>query len=108
MGTQKNGIRRSLMKIGDQIRRRDRIIGLIVMCIDILILSSQAYLLYAYHFTDSLFLFMYPTWILLTNIALLCAGIVLSFMLLRGRIKLKPLLLLTILIWVIVALLLTL
>lgn len=108
MGTQKNGIRRSLMKIGDQIRRRDRIIGLIVMCIDILILSSQAYLLYAYHFTDSLFLFMYPNWVLLTNAALLCAGIVLSFMLLRGRIKLKPLLLLTILIWVIVALLLTL
>ena len=108
MGTQKNGIRRSLMKIGDQIRRRDRIIGLIVMCNDILILSNQAYLLYAYHFTDSLFLFMYPNWVLLTNAALLCVGIVLSIMLLKGRIKLKPLLLLTILIWVIVALLLTL
>ena len=95
------------MKIGDQIRRRDRIIGLIVMCIDILILSNQAYLLYAYHFTDSLFLFMYPNWILLTNAALLCAGIVLSIMLLRSRIKLKPFLLLTILIWVIIVLLLT-
>ena len=94
------------MRTGDQIRRRDRIIGLIVMCIDILILSSQAYLLYAYHFTDSLFLFMYPTWTLLTNIALLCVGIVLSIMLLRGRIKLKPFLLLTFLIWVTVVLLL--
>ena len=90
----------------DQKSRRDRIIGLIVMCIDILILSSQVYLLYAYNFTDRLFLFMYPNWVLLTNAALLCAGIVLSIMSLRGRIKLKPFLLLTILIWVIVALLL--
>ena len=94
------------MQNAEQIRKRDRILGLIVMCIDILILSSQAYLLYAYHFTDSLFLFMYPNWVLLTNAALLCAGIVLSIMLLRGRIKLKPFLLLTILIWIIVALLL--
>ena len=94
------------MQSAEQTHRRDRIIGLIVMCIDILILSSQAYLLYAYHFTDSLFLFLYPTWILLTNAALLCAGIVLSIMLLRGRIKLRPFLFLTILIWVIVALLL--
>ena len=86
--------------------RRDRIIGLIVMCIDILILTSQVYLLYAYNFTDNLFLFMYPSWILLTNAALLCVGIVLSIMLLRGRIRRKPFLLLTILIWVIVALLL--
>ena len=94
------------MRDGNQIRRKDRIIGLIVMCIDILILLSQAYLLYAYYFTDRLFLFMYPSWILLTNAALLCAGIVLSIMLLRGRIRLKPFLFLTILIWVIVALLL--
>ena len=94
------------MQNAEQIRKRDRILGLIVMCIDILILSGQAYLLYAYHFTDSLFLFLYPTWILLTNAALLCAGIVLSIMLLRGRIKLRPFLFLTILIWVIVALLL--
>ena len=95
------------MRDGDQIRRKDRIIGMIVMCIDILILTSQAYLLYAYNFTDRLFLFMYPNWILLTNAALLCAGIVLSIMLLRSRIKLKPFLLLTILIWVIIVLLLT-
>ena len=94
------------MRDGDQIRRKDRIIGLIVMCIDILILSSQAYLLYAYNFTDQLFLFMYPNWVLLTNAALLCVGIVLSIMLLKGRIKLKPFLLLTVLIWIIVALLL--
>ena len=94
------------MQNAEQIRKRDRILGLIVMCIDILILSSQAYLLYAYHFTDSLFLFMYPNWVLLTNAALLCVGIVLSIRLLRSRIKLKPFLLLTILIWIIVALLL--
>lgn len=93
------------MQSAEQTHRRDRIIGLIVMCIDILILSSQAYLLHAYNFTDNLFLFMYPNWVLLTNAALLCAGIVLSIMLLRGRIKLKPFLFLTILIWVIVALL---
>ena len=43
------------MRDGDQIRRKDRIIGMIVMCIDILILLSQAYLLYAYNFTDRLF-----------------------------------------------------
>lgn len=90
----------------DQKSRRNRIIGLIVMCIDILILSNQAYLLYAYNFTDRLFLFMYPYWVLLTNAALLCAGMVLSVLLLRDKIKLKPFLFLTILIWVIVALLL--
>lgn len=94
------------MQSAEQIRKRDRIIGLIVMCIDILILSRQAYLLYAYNFTDRLFLFMYPYWVLLTNAALLCAGIVLSIRLLRDRIKLRPFLFLTILIWVIVALLL--
>ena len=94
------------MQSAEQTHRRDRIIGLIVMCIDILILLNQAYLLYAYNFTDRLFLFMYPYWVLLTNAALLCAGIVLSIMLLRGRIKLKSFLLLTILIWIIVALLL--
>ena len=94
------------MRDGNQIRRKDRIIGLIVICIDILILTSQAFFLYAYNFTERLFLFMYPNWILLTNAALLCAGIVLSIMLLRGRIKLKPFLLLTIPIWIIVALLL--
>ena len=94
------------MKSGEQIRRKDRIIGLIVMCIDILILSSQVYLLYAYNSTDRLFLFLYPTWILLTNSALLCGGIFLSIRLLRGRIKLKPFLLLMVLTWIIVALLL--
>ena len=94
------------MRNGNQTHRRDKIIGLIVMCIDILILSNQAYLLCAYNFTDRLFLFMYPGWVLLTNAALLCVGIVLSIMLLKGKIKLKPFLFLTIPIWIIVALLL--
>ena len=80
---------------------RDKILGLVILCMDTLALAGQLYLLYEYNFTGKLFLLMYPSWLLLLVSALLCVGIVLSVLFLKSRIKLKPFLGLTIAIWVI-------
>lgn len=85
---------------------RNKIIGWVVLCIDILALTDQLYLLYEYNFTAKLFLFMYPNWLLLLVSALLCVGIVLSILFLKSKMKRKPFLGLTIAIWVISILLL--
>ena len=78
---------------------RNKIIGWVVLCIDILALAGQLYLLYVYNFTEKLFLFMYPNRLLLMVSAFLCVGIVLSILFLRGKIKMRPLLESIIMIW---------
>lgn len=52
----------------------DRIMGLVVICINVLLLIQSLYLLYAYNLTNRLFLFMYPNWVLLINALLAVIG----------------------------------
>lgn len=54
--------------------KMDRIMGLVVICINVLLLIQSLYLLYAYNLTNRLFLFMYPNWVLLINALLAVIG----------------------------------
>ena len=60
------------------------------------------YLFYAYNFTDALFLFMYPHWVILLSLVLATIGIFTSLFLYRGKIRMKLFLFITsliILVW---------
>ena len=60
------------------------------------------YLFYAYNFTDVLFLFMYPHWVILLSLVLAVIGIFTSLFLYRGKIRMKLFLFITsliILVW---------
>ena len=81
--------------------KRNKTLGIVAICINVLLLLNSIYLLYAYSFTDRLFLFMYPNWVLLVNASLGMVGIYISILLFRNKIGLKLFLITTILFWLV-------
>ena len=77
----------------------DRIMGLVVICINVLLLIQSLYLLYAYNLTNRLFLFMYPNWVLVINALLGIIGIYISILLFKNMIGIKLFLILTFVLW---------
>ena len=67
----------------------DRIMGLVVICINVLLLIQSLYLLYAYNLTNRLFLFMYPNWVLLINALLAVIGNYTPILVIKNKIGLK-------------------
>lgn len=80
----------------------DRIMGLVVICINVLLLIQSLYLLYAYNLTNKLFLFMYPNWVLLINALLAVIGNYTPILVIKNKIGLKTFLKTTLLFWLIV------
>ena len=80
----------------------DRIKGLVVICINVLLLIQSLYLLYAYNLTNRLFLFMYPNWVLLINALLAVIGNYTPILVIKNKIGLKTFLKTTLLFWLIV------
>ncbi len=80
----------------------DRIMGLVVICINVLLLIQSLYLLYAYNLTNRLFLFMYPNWVLLINALLAVIGNYTPILVIKNKIGLKTFLKTTLLFWLIV------
>ena len=82
--------------------KMDRIMGLVVICINVLLLIQSLYLLYAYNLTNRLFLFMYPNWVLLINALLAVIGNYTPTLVIKNKIGLKTFLKTTLLFWLIV------
>lgn len=80
----------------------DRIMGLVVICINVLLLIQSLYLLYAYNLTNRLFLFMYPNWVLLINALLAVIGNYTPILVIKNKIGFKTFLKTTLLFWLIV------
>ena len=80
----------------------DRIMGLVVICINVLLLIQSLYLLYAYNLTNRLFLFMYPNWVLLINALLAVIVNYTPILVIKNKIGLKTFLKTTLLFWLIV------
>lgn len=82
--------------------KMDRIMGLVVICINVLLLIQSLYLLYAYNLTNRLFLFMYPNWVLLINALLAVIGNYTPILVIKNKIGLRTFLKTTLLFWLIV------
>ena len=82
--------------------KMDRIMGLVVICINVLLLIQSLYLLYAYNLTNRLFLFMYPNWVLLINALLAVIGNYTPILVIKNKIGLITFLKTTLLFWLIV------
>lgn len=82
----------------------NKILGLVGVCINLLLLFESLYRYYLYNFTNLLFLFMYPNWILLVNSLLAIIGIYISIQLYRNKIRLKLFLIILLLLWLVVLL----
>lgn len=82
--------------------KMDRIMGLVVIYINVLLLIQSLYLLYAYNLTNRLFLFMYPNWVLLINALLAVIGNYTPILVIKNKIGLKTFLKTTLLFWLIV------
>ena len=76
--------------------------GLVVICINVLLLIQSLYLLYAYNLTNRLFLFMYPNWVLLINALLAVIGNYTPILVIKNKMGLKTFLKTTLLFWLIV------
>ena len=74
--------------IGKMIKNRfHRIIGLSIICVSILILLHSAYMYYCYNFTNLLFLFKIPNYILFSNAIFGMIGIFISVKFLTGKMR---------------------
>jgi len=80
----------------------NKIIGLIVMCVNSLLVLDSLYWFYAYNFTNMLFLVMIPNKVLLINALLGIVGIIISTLLYKGKIGIKLFVIATLAIWFIV------
>jgi hypothetical protein len=81
--------------------KRNKILGLVTICINVLLLLKPLYLYYFYNFTGKLYLFMYPSWVLLVNASLGIVGMFISILLYKKMIRIKLFLIITLTIWLI-------
>lgn len=79
--------------------KTNKILGLITICINVLLFFKSLYLLFTYNFTDKLFLFMYPNWVLLTNALLGIIGAYIALLLFKNMIGIKLFLIVTLVLW---------
>lgn len=64
-----------------------------------IVIINFIYLYYEYYFTNKLFLFIYPDWVLIINIFLGVIAVILSFYTYRGKLSVKLLLIANLSIW---------
>ena len=77
----------------------NKILGLITIRINVLLFFKSLYLLFVYNFTDRLFLFMYPNWVLLINALLGIIGAYIALLLFKNMIGFKLFLIVTLVLW---------
>lgn len=81
--------------------KRNKIIGLITICINSLLVFNSLYWYYVYNFTNILYLVMIPYWVLLVNALLGIVGIFISILLYKGKIGIKLFSIVTLTIWLV-------
>ena len=67
--------------------KENQIIGAIFAIMNILWTIDTVCLFYKYHFTDIMFLFMYPDWVLIVNMIIGIIGLYMSIILFINRLK---------------------
>ena len=67
----------------------NRVLGLIQIIFSIYWIYEMILLYYKYHYTDILFAFMYPNWVIFLNIILSIANIYFGIKLMNGKISNK-------------------
>lgn len=72
---------------------KHKIIGSFILIVNIIWLAHWIWLFYRYHFTDALWLFMYPDWILFLNSVFGVVGIVIGMRLWKRTISITAALL---------------
>ena len=88
-------IGRSLMMICN----RNKVLGVVALVGNSFILFRSIYLLYCYCFSSNLYLYKYPSWVLLKDVLLGSIGIYISVLVFKERIRFRSFLLLILLIW---------
>jgi len=73
-----------------------KIIGILILIINIIWTVDWIWLFYGYHFTGILWMYMYPDWILILNIVFGMIGIIIGMRLLKESFKIKNALLIEI------------
>lgn len=73
-----------------------KIVGVIILIINIIWTADWIWLFFAYHFTGKLWLFMYPDWILILNMVFGMIGMAIGIRLLKDRFMIKNALLIEI------------
>ena len=85
--------------------KRNKILGVVAICMNSLLVLDSLYLYYLYNFTNGLlFLFMYPNWVLLLNALFGIIGIYISILLFKNRIGIKLFLIVTLALWLVTVL----
>lgn len=79
--------------------KTNKILGSIAIFINMLLVFNPLYLLFVYNFTNKLFLFMYPNWVLLVNTLLGIIGIYIALLLFKNMIGIKLFLIITLVLW---------
>jgi hypothetical protein len=69
--------------------RKNLIVGLIIIAVNLYWIWDNLFLMYQYRFTGILWLFMYPDWVLILNAILGLLGILIGINLVRQRMKIK-------------------
>lgn len=69
--------------------RKNLIVGLIIIAVNLYWIWDNLFLMYQYPFTGILWLFMYPDWVLILNAILGLLGILIGINLVRQRMKIK-------------------
>ena len=64
-----------------------RIAGLVITVLNLLFTAFWIGLFYSYYFTNSLWLFMYPDWVLIINFLIGSTGVYLGYRLLKYKIS---------------------
>jgi len=68
---------------------KNLVTGLTLIIVNLYWIWDNLYLLYLYHFTGMLFLFMYPDWVLLLNSVLGLIGFFIGIRVIRLKTKIK-------------------
>jgi hypothetical protein len=76
-----------------------KVIGIMALCINAFILLNSISLYYFYNFTDKLYMFMYPNYILLINTLIGIIGISISVMLYKKIVGIRLFSIVTAILW---------
>jgi hypothetical protein len=68
---------------------KNKIIGTIILILNIIWTGDWIWLFYGYHFTGKLWLFIYPDWVLITNMILGILGVIIGINLIKNKIGIK-------------------
>lgn len=75
---------------------KNKIVGVIILIINIIWTGDWIWLFYGYHFTGKLWYFMYPDWVLVLNTIFGLIGIAVGISLIKSKILIKKALLIEI------------